>query len=157
MVFFSVFGAVTFLVYAASFGALFVFALVNLSLLKHRRENPYLNRPFKTPIYPLTPILGVVISCLLLLTPIFSGDIYAIDALVIGNGLIVLLLLTYQLMMLGFRRLRIAMGGISVSVGISFLLMATLTDAFAYLPFLIIVLVSAVFIVAGVLNFIVNT
>jgi APA family basic amino acid/polyamine antiporter len=33
-----------------------------------RRRNPGLERPFKTPLVPLVPILGIVISLMLMLS-----------------------------------------------------------------------------------------
>jgi len=63
---FSIVGNVEFVVYSISFGFLIGFSLVNFSLIKLRRSKPYLNRPFKTPAYPLTPIIGIVASLALL-------------------------------------------------------------------------------------------
>ena len=59
---FSIIGNVEFVVYSISFGFLIGFSLVNLSLIKLRRSKPYLNRPFKTPLYPLMPIIGIISS-----------------------------------------------------------------------------------------------
>ncbi len=39
---------------------LFALIMVNLALILHRRKFPNLNRPFKVPLYPLTPIVGIV-------------------------------------------------------------------------------------------------
>ncbi|ROO84172.1 amino acid/polyamine/organocation transporter (APC superfamily) [Actinocorallia herbida] len=44
---------------ATSIGTLFAFALVNLGVIVLRRTKPHLPRSFKTPLYPLTPLLGV--------------------------------------------------------------------------------------------------
>ncbi|MEO5878037.1 MAG: amino acid permease [Streptosporangiaceae bacterium] len=44
---------------ATSIGTLFAFALVNLGVIVLRRTKPDLKRSFRTPFYPLTPILGV--------------------------------------------------------------------------------------------------
>jgi len=54
-----------------SFGTLFAFVLVSLGVLILRRKSPELVRPFKTPLVPLVPILGIVICC---------GMIIALDA-----------------------------------------------------------------------------
>ena len=51
-----------FIVYSINFGFLIGFALVNLSLIKLRRSKPEMNRPFKTPLYPLGPITGIATS-----------------------------------------------------------------------------------------------
>ena len=53
-----------------SFGTLLAFVLVSLGVLVMRRNNPGQERPFRTPLVPLVPILGAVI-CL--------GMIVAID------------------------------------------------------------------------------
>lgn len=54
-----------------SFGTLFAFVLVSLGVLILRRKSPELVRPFKTPLVPLVPILGIIICC---------GMIVALDA-----------------------------------------------------------------------------
>lgn len=43
-----------------SIGTLFAFILVSIGILVMRRSNPHAERPFKTPLVPLVPILGVV-------------------------------------------------------------------------------------------------
>jgi APA family basic amino acid/polyamine antiporter len=53
-----------------SFGTLFAFVLVSLGVWILRRKSPEMQRPFKTPMVPLVPILGAII-CL--------GMIVAID------------------------------------------------------------------------------
>jgi len=62
IMFFSIVGNLEFVVYSISFGFLIGFSLVNLSLIKLRRSKPHLNRPFKTPLYPLMPIIGIITS-----------------------------------------------------------------------------------------------
>jgi APA family basic amino acid/polyamine antiporter len=54
-----------------SFGTLFAFVLVSAGVLIMRRSNPEVERPFKTPLVPLVPILGIVIC---------FGMIIALDA-----------------------------------------------------------------------------
>jgi APA family basic amino acid/polyamine antiporter len=44
-----------------SFGTLFAFVLVCLGILVMRRSNPHAERPFRTPLVPLVPILGALI------------------------------------------------------------------------------------------------
>lgn len=115
----SVFGAVPFLGYAASFGSLLVFALVNLSLIRLRKTKPHMDRPFKTPLYPFTPILGFILSLALLVIPVVLGDGNASDALSSSLGLTAIVLASYYLRMAGRFRMQIALGGISIGTGIS--------------------------------------
>ncbi|MCU0395334.1 MAG: amino acid permease [Chitinophagaceae bacterium] len=53
-----------------SFGTLFAFVLVSLGVWIMRVKNPAIERPFKTPLVPLVPILGAIIC---------TGMIVAID------------------------------------------------------------------------------
>jgi APA family basic amino acid/polyamine antiporter len=52
-------------------GSLAAFTLVCITVIYLRSTNPELVRPFKTPFYPLTPILGAVM-CLVLLLSLMS-------------------------------------------------------------------------------------
>ncbi|ELY72180.1 transporter [Natrinema pellirubrum DSM 15624] len=49
----------------ASLFSLLGFTVVNLAVIKLRREQPHLNRPFEIPFYPIPPILGCVLNLLL--------------------------------------------------------------------------------------------
>ncbi|WP_206690666.1 amino acid permease [Quadrisphaera sp. INWT6] len=51
---------------ATSIGTLFAFALVNAGVLVLRRARPDLPRTFRTPLFPLTPVLGIAFCGLLL-------------------------------------------------------------------------------------------
>ncbi len=44
-----------------SFGTLFAFVLVSLGVWIMRVKNPDIERPFKTPLVPLVPILGIIV------------------------------------------------------------------------------------------------
>jgi APA family basic amino acid/polyamine antiporter len=151
VILFSFTEAVEFLGYASSFASLLVFALVNLSLMKLREKEPHLKRPFKAPLYPITPIAGIVMSILLLTFPLFLRDVNAESALISGLGLMVLVLATYYLRMVGRYRLRVAVGGISFGMGV---LLALLVPSLLIprLPLYVLIFVSAVSIIAGVLN-----
>ncbi len=158
IMFLSAVGAVQFLGYAASFGSILVFALVNLSLLKLRKKKPYLKRPFKAPLYPLTPIAGVAMSLVLLVSPILLENVYAISALMSGLGLMVLVLLTYYLRMVGGYRMRVALGGISFGMGI-FAASLTYLSETGFVPITlspgsiyVLIFFSVISIIAGVLN-----
>jgi amino acid transporter/nucleotide-binding universal stress UspA family protein len=52
---------------AASLIFLLTFALVNLSVIALRRKSPEIDRKYKVPFYPLTPILGMVLNVFLAL------------------------------------------------------------------------------------------
>ncbi|MBX0295814.1 APC family permease [Haloarcula nitratireducens] len=49
----------------ASLFSLLGFVIVNLSVIRLRRQQPDLRRPFEVPFYPATPILGIVLNLLL--------------------------------------------------------------------------------------------
>jgi APA family basic amino acid/polyamine antiporter len=44
-----------------SIGTLFAFVLVCIGVMIMRRLQPDLNRPFRTPLVPLVPILGIIV------------------------------------------------------------------------------------------------
>ncbi len=145
--------------YAASFASILVFALVNLSVLKLREKRPHLERPFKAPLYPFAPIIGVVMSFLLLAAPVLlKGDVNAEGAIVWSIGLIGLVLATYHLRMVGLHRLHVALGGISLGIGFFTALFAYLIESgfkpliIPSVPPYILVIVTIVSILAGVLN-----
>jgi len=150
--------SVEFLGYAASFASLIVFALVNLSLLKLRETKPYMKRPFKTPLYPFTPIAGVIMSATLLVFPTLFGDVNAAGALISGIGLTMIVLITYYLRMMGRYRLQIAVGGAVSGMGISLTLLTCLTETgfippiFPYVPPYVILVIGTISIIAGILN-----
>jgi APA family basic amino acid/polyamine antiporter len=159
IMFLSTLGAVPFLGYAASFGSLLVFAVVNLSLIRLRKTKPYMDRPFKTPLYPFTPALGVTLSVALLFIPVLIGDGNAIDALTSSIGLIGIVFASYYLRMAGRYRTQIALGGIGIGVGFALALSSLLTvsgsgvNMLPFIPRYIQIFVSIVFIVTGVFNF----
>ena len=158
VILFSIVGEVQFLGYAASFGSLLVFALVNFSLMKLRRDKPHLNRQFKAPLYPLTPIIGIIMALVLLTFPMFlARDVNAISALIADVGLVAFVLLTYYLKMIGYHRLRVAVGGACLGIGILAALLIFLGTEytppfFLNIPSYVLVFLSAIFILAGILN-----
>jgi basic amino acid/polyamine antiporter, APA family len=54
------------LLHMTNIGTLFAFVIVCAAVLIMRRTNPDADRPFRAPLYPFVPILGIV-SCLLLM------------------------------------------------------------------------------------------
>lgn len=147
---------VNFVVYAVNLGFFIGFCLVNLSLIKLRRKKPLLERPFKAPLYPLTPIAGIVTSLMLL-------AFIDVGVLTLGVELIILALLAYHIRMVGYHRIRIAFGGISLGIGgFTMLLAYLIRTGFIALPGMLsqwetilfygLVFVSAIYVLAGVLN-----
>lgn len=62
-----------------SFGTLLAFVLVSAGVLVMRRINPHQARPFRTPLVPIVPILGIVIC---------TGMIVAIDTFTLKAALV---------------------------------------------------------------------
>ena len=154
VIFFGTSGAVVFLGYAASFGSLLVFALVNLSLIQLRRKQPRLDRPFKAPLYPLTPLAGIVMSILLLTFPIVLRDVNAESALLSSLGMVAIVLVTYYLRMVkrevDFNRLRVGLGGICLGAGVTLIILTPFIVSSSL--FIIMILAGLVSILAGILN-----
>ncbi len=67
-----------------SFGTLFAFVLVCAGILVMRRSNPDAPRPFKTPLVPLVPILGILICSLLIFSLDVNTQLAAFGWLVLG-------------------------------------------------------------------------
>jgi amino acid transporter len=157
VIFFGISGAVAFLGYAASFGSLLVFALVNLSLIRLRRKMPRLDRPFKAPFYPLTPISGIVMSILLLTFPVILRDVNAESALLSSFGMVAIVLVTYYLRMvkreIDFDRLRVAVGGVCFGMGVTLIALTPVIVPTSM--FLVMIIVGFVSIIAGILNILV--
>jgi APA family basic amino acid/polyamine antiporter len=83
-------GDEVFLSYVSNFGYMFVVFFTNVSVILLRRKFPEHERPFRTPWYPVTPILG----CLgIIVVEVFTE----LHALVVGIGLIGVGLIVYQL------------------------------------------------------------
>jgi amino acid transporter len=148
-------GIVNFVTYATDFGFIIGFVFVNLSLIKLRRDKPNLHRPFKVPLYPLTPILGIVTSLLLIffLEP---------STLLIGLELFIFGLTAYYIKMVGHYRVCLAMGGMNLGISafsalfafltMSDLLPMSLSQNIAPLLFGVAILVSITYLIAGLLN-----
>jgi len=154
-------GVINFVGYATDFGFIIGFALVNLSLMKLRKEKPLLDRPFKTPFYPFTPIAGIVTSLFLL---IFIDP----GVLSLGVFLCVLAVLVYYVRMVGCLRFRVAFGGISLGLGgftatLAYLIgtgsipLNSVSPAVTTIIFFILLFASIIQIVAGVLNLTANS
>jgi amino acid transporter/nucleotide-binding universal stress UspA family protein len=75
-------GVVDFLSYITSAGYLFVLFFSNLAMIRLHKKYPSIHRPFKAPLFPLTPILASL-TCVIV---IFYSDLDAIlfTGLIIG-------------------------------------------------------------------------
>ncbi len=149
-------GLMNFVVYAVNLGFIVGFCIVNLSVIKLRREKPSLERPFKIPFYPLTPVAGVAASVFLL---IFIDP----SVLILGLELGIVALLVYYVRMIGHHRMRIAFGSISLGLGcftsfLAYLLgtnsirIGAVSSEVAVWVLGILVFISVVEILAGILN-----
>jgi len=150
-------GVIQFVGYATDFGFIIGFTLVNLSLMKLRQKKPNLERPFKVPLYPFTPIAGIVTSLLLLL-------FIDMKVLALGAELTILALLAYYIAIVGHQRIRVAFGGISLGIGgftalvayligIGFIQLPTaLPQPLATILFYGLIFVSVIYFLAGALN-----
>jgi APA family basic amino acid/polyamine antiporter len=68
-------------------GTLLAFIIVCAAVLIMRRTNPDLHRPFKAPLFPLVPILGIAICLLLMLSLPSENWLRLIVWLLIGFGI----------------------------------------------------------------------
>jgi len=102
-------GVVNFVAYATDFGFIVGFIFVNLSLIRLRMRKPNLRRPFRVPLYPLPPVLGIVTSALLML---FIEP----STLLIGIELFILGLIVYCIRMVRYYRICLAVGGMNFGV-----------------------------------------
>jgi len=148
-------GVVNFVTYATDFGFIIGFVFVNLSLIKLRRDKPGLRRPFRVPLYPLTPILCIVTSLML----IFFLDP---STLFLGAQLFLFGLVAYYVRMVGYGRVYLAVGGMNFGISAFSALLAVLLWS-GVLPvvlpagvglvvFVVAVFVSITYLVAGFLE-----
>jgi amino acid transporter len=120
-------GIVNFVTYATDFGFIIGFIFVNLSLIKLRRDKPSLHRPFKVPLYPLTPLLGIA-TCLLLLSFLEPST------LLIGVELFVFGLIAYYVRMISRPRASWTIGGMNLGIS-AFSALIAIMILFNALPF----------------------
>ena len=159
-VIFAATGFVNFVVYAVNLGFIIGFSIVNLSVIKLRKIAPHLKRPFKAPLYPLTPIAGIAASAFLVL---FIEP----SVLILGLELGIVALLVYYIRMVGHHRIRIAFGGISLGLGVFVAFVAYLlgtnsivlhdvSQEVLTLVFYVLLFVSVIQVLAGILNLIIS-
>ena len=70
-----------------SFGTLFAFVIVCAGIIMMRKNFPDLERPFKTPLVPLVPILGII-SCLAMMFAL-PGDTWLRLFIWLGIGFVI--------------------------------------------------------------------
>ena len=74
----------------AVFGALTLYILSMLSLLKLRRDQPDLERPYRTPWYPVTPVVALSLAIICLAAVTYSSPLIGLIffALMLSGALI---------------------------------------------------------------------
>ncbi len=65
-------------------GTLLAFAIVCAGVWILRRRNPDLHRPFKTPLVPLVPILGIISALYLIWTLAVDNEIVVVGWLLLA-------------------------------------------------------------------------
>jgi basic amino acid/polyamine antiporter, APA family len=82
---FSAFAPISAVGHMTSIGTLLAFVIVCAGILVMRKTQPDLPRPFKTPLVPLVPILGIVVCLLMMLSLGLTNWLRLIVWLVIGQ------------------------------------------------------------------------
>jgi ethanolamine permease len=59
-------------------GALTLYILSSASVIQLRRKEPALERPYRAPLYPLTPIVALALSVVVLATMVWAHPMLAI-------------------------------------------------------------------------------
>jgi basic amino acid/polyamine antiporter, APA family len=67
-----------------SIGTLFAFVIVCIGIIVMRRTNPDVKRPFRTPLVPLVPILGILVCGLMIVSLDINTQLIALGWMVIG-------------------------------------------------------------------------
>lgn len=67
-----------------SIGTLFAFVVVCVGVMILRKKDPNLVRPFKTPLVPLVPILGILICAAMIVSLALSTQLAALGWMIIG-------------------------------------------------------------------------
>jgi basic amino acid/polyamine antiporter, APA family len=73
-----------------SFGTLFAFVLVCAGIIIIRKSDPNVARPFKTPLVPLVPILGIVVCSFMIIAldsfTLISAGVWMLIGLIVYFG-----------------------------------------------------------------------
>ncbi len=67
-----------------SIGTLFAFVVVCVGVMILRKKDPNLIRPFKTPLVPLVPILGILICAAMIISLALSTQLAALAWMIVG-------------------------------------------------------------------------
>lgn len=67
-----------------SIGTLFAFVVVCIGVMVLRKKDPNLHRPFKTPLVPLVPILGIIICGAMIVSLDRSTQLAALAWMIVG-------------------------------------------------------------------------
>ncbi len=67
-----------------SIGTLFAFVVVCVGVMILRKKDPNLVRPFKTPLVPLVPILGIIICAAMIVSLALSTQLAALAWMIVG-------------------------------------------------------------------------
>jgi ethanolamine permease len=86
-------GKTTEIITMAVFGALTLYVIAMISLIALRKKEPQLERPFRVPFYPLSPILALIIAVVSLI----SMTYYNFDLALIYFGLLVVSYLGFKI------------------------------------------------------------
>ncbi|MDP1747420.1 MAG: ethanolamine permease [Bacteroidota bacterium] len=86
-------GKTTEIITMAVFGALTLYVIAMISLIALRKKEPQLERPFRVPFYPLSPILALIIAVVSLV----SMTYYNFDLALIYFGLLVVSYLGFKM------------------------------------------------------------
>jgi amino acid transporter len=149
-------GLVNFVVYAVNLGFIVGFSIVNLSLIRLRKTSPHLDRPFKVPLYPFMPLAGLA-TCAFLVFFIEPAVI------ILGLELGIVAVLVYYVRMMGYHRIHIALGGVSLGLGVfaafaaylvgtNSIVLHGVASGVSTLIFWFLILVSIVEVLGGLLN-----
>jgi APA family basic amino acid/polyamine antiporter len=89
------------LLHLTNIGTLLAFVIVCAAVLIMRKTNPHAERPFRTPFYPIVPILGIIM-CLLLMFSLPAANWYRLIAWM-AIGLVVYFSYGYRHSLMGAR------------------------------------------------------
>lgn len=67
-----------------SIGTLFAFVVVCVGIMILRKKEPNMVRPFKTPLVPLVPILGIIICAAMIVSLALSTQLAALGWMILG-------------------------------------------------------------------------